>query len=137
MGGTEYGFAYGIVVRQHADDDVTVKQVADIRRRVETERLEFTELIRAADICDHPSSGGREVCGHRPSHVTKADKSDFAQRRRSGGRRFCAAGVRKGWNFGYTSGDNWRASFLFGHQGSWSPAAARPDVLSFRPGHFG
>jgi len=114
----EHDFAYGIIVRQHADDDVTVEQIADIRRRIETERLEFTELIRAADICDHPSSGGGEIRGHRPSHVAKTDKADFSQRRPSGGSRVCAAGVREGRNFGCTYGDGWSASFVLGHQGS-------------------
>ena len=96
---TEHDFAHGIVVRQHADDDLAVEQVADIRCGAETERLKLADLIRAADIGDHPSSGGGEVCGHRRSHVTKADKADFAHGRRATGQ-FSA-----GWTLvGRTSG---------------------------------
>ncbi len=114
---TEYDFPYGIVVRQHADDDAAVEQVADIRRGVETERLEFTKLIRAADIGDHPSSGGREVCGHRPSHVTKADKADFSQCRPAGNGRSRNARVLTGGNFRCTPKSEGRR-FMLGHRDS-------------------
>src|SRR5881227_3933775 len=75
---TEHDFAHGIVVRQHADDNLAVEQIANIGRRSETECLKPADLVRAADIGDHPSPGGCEVRGHRRSHVTKADKADFA-----------------------------------------------------------
>src|SRR5258705_7688439 len=60
---------------------LAVEQVAEIRRRPETGRLKPGDLVRAADIGDHPSPGGHEVSGHRRSHAAKSDKTDFAQRR--------------------------------------------------------
>jgi hypothetical protein len=75
---TEYDFAHGLVVRQHADDDLAVEQVTDIRCGSETEPLKLADLIRAADVGDHPTSGGREICGHRRSHVAKADETNIA-----------------------------------------------------------
>ena len=82
---TEYDFAHGVVVRQHADDKLAVEQVNDIRCGPETERLKLADLIRAANICDYPASGRHEVGGHRRSHVTKADKTDFTLQRSAAG----------------------------------------------------
>ena len=87
----EHDIAHGGVVRQHADDDLAVKQVIDIRRRPETERLELVDLLRAADIGDHPPSRGHEICSHRRSHATKADKADLLQRRPAPGGQFRGA----------------------------------------------
>src|SRR5437879_11916548 len=75
---TEHDFADGIVVRQHADDELAIEQIADVGRRPETKRLKFANLIRTPDIRDHPSSGSREVSGHCRSHMPQADKADFA-----------------------------------------------------------
>jgi hypothetical protein len=74
---TEHDLAHGIVIRQHADDHLTVKQVTDIRCGPETECLELALLIRAANIGDHPPSIGREVGCHRRSHATEAHETDF------------------------------------------------------------
>jgi hypothetical protein len=82
---TEHNFAHDFVVRQHADDDVAVEQIANVRGGPQTECLKLADPIRAADMGDHLSSLGREVCGHRRSHAAEADKSNFAQRRRAGG----------------------------------------------------
>jgi len=78
---TAHDFAHGIVVWQHADNDLAVQEVAEISRRSQTWRLKAGDLVRAADIGNHPSSGANEVGGHRHSHMTKADKADFAQHR--------------------------------------------------------
>ncbi len=78
---TAHDFAHGVVVWQHADDDLAVQEVAEISRRPETGRLKTGDLVRSADIGNHPSSGASKVGGHRHSHMTKADKADFAQHR--------------------------------------------------------
>jgi hypothetical protein len=74
----EHDLAHGIVIGQHADHDLAVEQVADVRRGPETERLKLGELISAADAGDHGPSGGCEVCCHCGSHVTKANETYFA-----------------------------------------------------------
>src|ERR1700730_3646637 len=79
----KYDVANGGVVRQHADDDIAAEQPGDIRGGLETERHELAHLVRATDICDHPTSGGGKVCGHRRAHVTKIDKADFALHRQA------------------------------------------------------
>src|SRR5216684_2532768 len=113
---TKHDFARGIVVRQHADDDLAVEQVTDIRCGPETERLKPAYLIPAADICDYPSSGGREVCGHRGSHVTKADKTDFTRHRRPAGQ-FRAASTLARRILGCTSEGDRAAGLVLGHRG--------------------
>src|ERR1700719_2609491 len=83
----EHDLAHCIVIGQHADHDLAVEQVADVRGWLETERLKLGELISAADISDHGPSGGCEVCGHCRSHVAKADEADIAHERREAGLR--------------------------------------------------
>ena len=73
----EHDIARGGVVRQHADDDLAMKQVIDIRCRPETECLNPIDLLRAVDIGDHLSSRRHEICSHRRSHATEADKADL------------------------------------------------------------
>src|ERR1700723_3199375 len=63
--------SYRVVVGQHADDELAVEQVADIRRGREAERLEFGPLAFAPNIGAHRPPGGREVCGHRRAHAPK------------------------------------------------------------------
>src|SRR5258705_8050444 len=82
----EHDFAHGSVIRQHADDELAVEQIIDIRRWPETGRLELADLIRAANIGDYPAPRRHEVCSHRRSHVTKADKADFTLQRPASGR---------------------------------------------------
>src|ERR1700736_159423 len=94
----EHDLAHGIVIGQHADHDLAVEQVADVRGWPETERLKLGELIGAADIGDHGPSGRYQVCGHCRSHVTKADEADIAHERREAGLR--AASTLTWWNFG-------------------------------------
>src|SRR5260370_41184943 len=86
----EYDVAHGVIIRQHAYDDLAVEEVTDIRCGPEAERLELPDLLRATDIADHPAAGGDEVCGHRRSHVTKADEADFAHERWAAGLRNAA-----------------------------------------------
>jgi len=50
---TEYDFANGGVVRQHADDDLTVEEVSDIRCGLEAKRRELGLLLRTTDIGDN------------------------------------------------------------------------------------
>ena len=45
--------ANGSVVRQHADDDLAIEEIGDVRCGHETERSELGRLIRATDICNH------------------------------------------------------------------------------------
>ena len=73
---TEYDFANGGVVRQHADDNLTVEEVNDIRCGLEAKRRELGLLLRTTDIGDNPMSGGGKICRHRRAHLTKADKTD-------------------------------------------------------------
>ncbi len=120
---TEHDFAHGIVVRQHADDNLAVEQIADIGRRSETECLKPADLVRAADIGDHPSPGGCEVRGHRRSHVTKPDKADFAHDRPVTSGSSVASLARQ--IPGCTCEGKRRAWLVLGHGGSW-PAAAAP-----------
>jgi len=87
----EHDFAHGGVIRQHADDELAVEQVIDIRRWPETGRLVLADLIRAANIGDYPTPRRHEVCSHRRSHVTKADKTDFTLQRPASGRSAAAA----------------------------------------------
>src|ERR1700689_5811066 len=74
---TEHDFANGVVVRQHADDDLAVEEIGDVRCGLEAKRRELALLLRTADIGDHPASGGGEVGGHCRAHLTKTDKTDF------------------------------------------------------------
>src|SRR5437763_10556671 len=82
---TEHDFAHGIVVRQHADDELAIEKIADVGRRPETERRKFANLIRTPDIRDHPSSGSREIRGHCRCHVPQANKADTGYDRRAAG----------------------------------------------------
>ena len=115
---TEHDFAHGGVVRQHADDDLAMKQVIDIRCRPETECLKPVDLIRAADIGDHLSSRRREICSHRRSHATEADKADLSQRRRAPGGQFRGARLLARRTCGRTFQGERRARFVLGHEGS-------------------
>jgi hypothetical protein len=74
------------VVRQHADDDISVEEVCDFRRGLKAERREFIHLIWATDVCNHPMSGGGKVCGHRLPHVTETDKANAPEPRQAAGR---------------------------------------------------
>ena len=78
---SKHDVADSVVVRQHADDDLAVEQVGDIRRGIEPERYELAHLVRATDIRDHPPSGGGEICGHRRAHVAKTDEADVSLHR--------------------------------------------------------
>src|SRR2546423_14021867 len=126
---TEHDFVPGIVVRQHADDELAIEQIADVGRRPETERLKFANLIRTPDIRDHPSSGSREVRGHCRSHVPQADKADFTYERRPTDR-FRAAPALERWALGQTSEGERRTGFVLGHGGSW-PTASAPAGARF------
>jgi hypothetical protein len=105
----EHDLAHSIVIGQHADHDLAVEQVADVRRGPQTERLKLAELIGAADVGDHGPSGGCEVCGHCRSHVTKADEAYIAHERREAGLRAASTLVWR--NFGKR-----RAGFTLGHR---------------------
>jgi len=72
------GLENGVVVRQHADDDLAVEQIGDLGRGPETECRELVHPVRATDIGDYPTPRGGKVCRHRRAHVTEADKADFA-----------------------------------------------------------
>ena len=95
---TEHDFAHGIVVRQHADDDLAIEQVTDVRCGPEADCLKLADLIGVADICDYRASGSREICGHRRSHATKADETYFAHDRLATGLK--AASTLAWRNFG-------------------------------------
>ena len=114
----EHDIARGGVVRQHADDDLAMKQVIDIRCRPETECLEPVDLLRAADIGDHLSSRGHEICSHRRSHATEADKADLLQRRPAPGGQFRGARLLARRTCGRTFQGERRARFFLGHEGS-------------------
>jgi hypothetical protein len=75
---SEHDSANGIIVGQHADDDVAAKHPRDIQRRVETELRQPVHLVLIADIGDHAMSGGRQVCRHRRAHAPETDEADFA-----------------------------------------------------------
>ena len=74
----------GVVVRQHADDDIAVEKIGDIRRWPETKCSELVHAVRPTDIGDDLPSDGGKVCGHCRAHATEADKADFAQFRQAG-----------------------------------------------------
>src|SRR3984957_10589679 len=78
----EHDFANGGVIRQHADDDLAVEEIGDVRCGLEAKRRELALLLRTADISDHPAPGGSEVGGHCRAHLTKTDKTDLSLRRR-------------------------------------------------------
>src|SRR3977135_4723472 len=61
IGTPEHDVTNSRIVRQHADDDLAVEQVADIRCGIETERSEPVYLIGATDIRDHAMSCPGEV----------------------------------------------------------------------------
>jgi hypothetical protein len=52
------GVENGVVVRQHADDDLAVEQIGDIGRGLETEFCELVHAVLMTDIGDYLSSGG-------------------------------------------------------------------------------
>src|SRR5882762_522501 len=81
IGTPEHDVMNSRIVRQHADDDLAVEKVADIRCGIETERSEPVYLVGATDIRDHAMSGCGEIHGHRRAHVTKPDKADLTLRR--------------------------------------------------------
>jgi len=112
---------------------LAVEQVAEIRRRPETGRLKPGDLVRAADIGDHPSSGGHEVSGHRRSHAAKSDKTDFAQRRLAASQ-LCVPSKLARQILGCTSEGRGRAGLVLGHGGSW-PSATAPLMRSLRRTH--
>ena len=76
----EYYFANRSVVRQHADDDLAVEEVGDVRCGLEAKRRELAHLLRTPDIGDNPMSGGGKVCRHCHAHLTKSDKADARAR---------------------------------------------------------
>jgi hypothetical protein len=78
LGGVRHDFAHRRIVRQHADDDVAIEQVGEIRRRFDTERRQLAHLLCAANMSNHSVAEGDEICRHRRAHATKADKSDPA-----------------------------------------------------------
>jgi hypothetical protein len=90
---SDYDLANGAVVRQHADDDLAIEQIAEIHRGLETERDELFHLVRPTDVGDYPTSGGGEIAGHRRPHVAEADKSDFGLRRQAAACSGAAASV--------------------------------------------
>src|SRR3984893_4313701 len=79
----EHDFANGGVIRQHADDDLAVEEIGDVRCGLEAKRRRLALLLRTANISDHPASGGGEVCRHCRAHLTKADKPDLTLGRRA------------------------------------------------------
>ena len=124
---TKHDFAHGGVVRQHADNELAVEQIAHIGRRLETQCFELAHPIRASDIGEHPSSGGREVRCHCRSHVTETDKADFARDRPTDGRpRAASLFVRQ--IFEWASEGNRGTGFVLGHDSSWPGATARSDA---------
>jgi hypothetical protein len=72
----EYDFAGGIVVRHYADDDVAIKKLSDVRRRLKVERLKFMHEFWAANISDHMVAGIGEICSDGRTHAAEADKTD-------------------------------------------------------------
>jgi hypothetical protein len=78
---TEHDFAHGGIVRQHANNELTVEQISDIGRWPETECLKLADPIPVSDIGEHPSPRCREIRRHCRSHVTETDKADFARDR--------------------------------------------------------
>src|SRR6476659_6403225 len=118
---TEHDFAHGVDVRQHADDEFAVEQINDVRCGPETWRLKLADLIGAANISDHTPSGRREVCSHRRSHVTKANKTDFALQRPAGGW-FGAVSVLASRELGDTFEGGRGVGLVLGHGTSWSCA---------------
>src|SRR6266481_5891513 len=120
-------FAHGRVVRQHTDNELTVEQIADIRRWPETKRLKLANPIRASDAGNHPTPAGREIRSHRHSNVTKTDKADFAHDRRTVGRPRAAPALMRQILGGFSEGDS-GTGFVLGHSGSWSGATARSNA---------
>jgi hypothetical protein len=54
---TEHDFAHGGVVRQHADNYITIEQVTDISCGPETDGLKLADSIRTTDIGDYRAPG--------------------------------------------------------------------------------
>src|ERR1700730_10809208 len=79
----EHDFANGGVIRQHADDDLAVKEIGDVRCGLEAKRRELALLLRTANIGDHPTPGGGKVCRHCRAHLTETDKADLSFGRRA------------------------------------------------------
>src|SRR2546423_7070333 len=124
----KHDFAHGVVVRQHGDDDFAVEELVDIHRRPKTECFEFGHLIAPPDIADDACSGGCKVCGHRRSHVTEADKTDFSDERLVASQ-FRIASALLGWGLRciYRGGET-RVCLLLGHGNSSSIATASSDA---------
>jgi len=76
----EDDLAHGLVVRQHADDDLAAEQVGKIGGGFEPERHQRSHLLRAPHAGDHGMAGGDEIRGHGRAHAAKADKPNVALR---------------------------------------------------------
>jgi hypothetical protein len=123
----EHDFTHRIVVRQHADDDLAIEQVPDVRRGPDADCRKSIDLIGAADICDYRPSCSCEICSHCRSHATKADETYFAQNESATGLRETSALT---WRS--ASGSKGRTDFVLGHRSSWPPAAAPQDAYRAR-----
>jgi hypothetical protein len=72
----EYDFARGIIVRQHADDDLAFEKLGDIRRGLKIKRLKLLHLIWTTNVSGHTSAGGGKICGHCRAHATETNKAN-------------------------------------------------------------
>ena len=86
--------------------------------------------LRAADIGDHLSSRCHEICSHRRSHATEADKADLLQRRPAPGGQFRGARLLARRTCGRTFQGERRARFVLGHEGSFAHQRIDPPECS-------
>src|ERR1700734_734153 len=78
----EHYFANGIVVRQHADNDLTIEEIGHGRCGLEAEGGELAHLLRPTARCDHLNPIGGKVGGHCHAHMAESDKANSAFSRR-------------------------------------------------------
>src|ERR1700728_1710632 len=78
---TKHYFTYGVVVRQHADNNITIEQIGEVRRRLETDCRKLGRLLWATDICDDLETTGGKICGHCCAHMAKSDEANSLCRR--------------------------------------------------------
>ena len=74
----KHDVANGGVVWQHADDDFAIEEVGNSVVGLDRAQQALPS-DRATYICDHPMSGGGEVCRHDCPHVAETDEFDGAR----------------------------------------------------------